>query len=105
MDLIHIEGKPYALLPMHEYRRLVSRNNDADGNIPQEILDQIIAGQDHPLKILRNWRGQTQKELAESSGLSRPYLAEIEAGHKPGSLAAMKTLSAALDVPLELLLT
>lgn len=104
MDLIHIEGKPYVLLPMQDYRRLINRNNDANSDIPPEILDQLTGGTEHPLKVLRNWRGITQKDLAGASGLSRPYIAEIEAGHKPGSLTAMRALAAALNVPIEMLI-
>ncbi len=95
-DLLHIQGKPYVLVPLHDYRALTSENRDSD--LPAGILDQIAAKQQHPVKTLREYRAMTQADLAKKSGLSRPYLTEIETGKKDGSLRAMKALAAALNV-------
>lgn len=102
-DLIHIQGKAYVLVPLHEYRSLRSRPRPEEGNLPAAIIEQLCAGPDTPLKILRKHRGLTQIDLAAASGVSRPYLAEIETGRKQGSLSAMKLLASALQVPLGLL--
>lgn len=103
-DLIHVDGKPFVLVPLHDYRRLINGENVADSNIPDDILDQIALGQTHPVKILRKFRGLTQMELATAAGLSRPYLTEIETKKKPGSLGAIKALAVALHVPASLLI-
>lgn len=95
-DLLHIQGKPYVLVPLHDYRELTS--GDSESDLPDEILDQLSAGQDHPVKIIRNFRGLTQAELARASGISRPYLTEIETRKKDGSLRAMKAIAEALNV-------
>lgn len=100
-DLLHIQGKPYVLVPLHDYRSMSHSSPESD--LPSEVLDQILARQDSPLKIVRKHRGLTQKELADLSGLSRPYLTEIETGKKDGSIRAMKTLADALKVELSLL--
>lgn len=98
-DLLHIQGKPYALVPLHEYRAMVNgageQYNDA---LPQDILDQLCARTEHPVKILRQYRGLTQAELAGEAALSRTYLTEIETGKKEGSLAAIRALADALRV-------
>lgn len=96
-DLLHIQGKPYVLVPLHDYRALTSVPSDED-TLPPEILDALAAGQETPVRILRKFRGLTQAELADKAGLSRPYLTEIESRKKNGSVRAMKAIAQALDV-------
>lgn len=103
-DLLHIQGRPYMLVPLHDYRAMSSGNNVAESDLPDEILDAIHGRTAHPVKIVRKHRGMTQDDLAAASGLSRPYLAEIETGRKDGSVGAIKMLAAALNVPAGLLL-
>ncbi len=100
-DLLHIQGKPYVLVPLHDYRELTDTNTKSQ--LSESILDQISARQEHPIKIIRKYRGMTQSELAEASGISRPYLTEIETGKKDGSLRAMKAIAEALDVNIGIL--
>lgn len=95
-DLLHIQGKPYVLVPLHDYREISS--NGTSSNLPGDILDQLSAQQEHPIKIIRKFREMTQADLAEASGISRPYLTEIETGKKDGSIRALKTLAEALGV-------
>lgn len=95
-DLLHIQGKPYVLMPLHDYRELTS--SSGENALPDDILNSLAARQDHPVKIIRTFRGMTQNELAKESGISRPYLTEIETGKKDGSLRAMKSIAQALGV-------
>ncbi|MEM7679545.1 MAG: helix-turn-helix transcriptional regulator [Pseudomonadota bacterium] len=95
-DLLHIQGKPYVLVPLHDYREMTSNDNDAD--LPADVLDALAAGEKSPLKILRKHHGLTQADLAQRAGLSRPYLTEIETGKKDGSIRAMKQLAEVLGV-------
>jgi len=99
-DLLHIQGKPYVLVPMHEYRQMVSQAPDgaAAQALPDDILNQLTARQDSAIKILRKWRGLTQQQLADAANLSRPYLTEIEKGQKDGSVRAAKAIAEALNV-------
>lgn len=99
-DLLHIQGKPYVLVPLHDYRNL---SDGEDTTLPASVLDQLTARQESPLKILRKHRGLTQKDLADAAGISRPYLTEIETGKKDGSLRAMKSIAAILNVNVGLL--
>ncbi|MFP4097554.1 MAG: helix-turn-helix transcriptional regulator [Alphaproteobacteria bacterium] len=96
-DLLHIQGKPYVLVPLHDYRKMTSGDNNV--RLPDSVLDELSARQDHPIKIIRTYRGMTQADLARKAGISRPYLTEIETGKKDGSLRAMKSIADALDVP------
>lgn len=95
-DLLHIQGKPYVLVPLHDYRTMASSDNKS--KLPDDVLDQLAAQQESPVRILRKYRGMTQASLAEQAGISRPYLTEIETGKKDGSIRAMKALAQALDV-------
>ncbi len=95
-DLLHIQGKPYVLVPLHDYRAMTGTGND--NKLPDKILDALAAKQEHPVKILRQHRGLTQDALAKEAGISRPYLTEIETGKKDGSIRAMRALAEALDV-------
>lgn len=97
-DLLHLQGKPFVLVPLHEYRMLTGAREEKQAHLPQEILDAIYVREDHPVKIIRKHRGMTQDDLAHASGLSRPYLTEIETGKKTGSLGAIRALADALQV-------
>jgi mRNA interferase RelE/StbE len=54
-----------------------------------------------PVKVWREKRGRSQRELAAASGVSAGYLAEIETRRKPGSVAALASLARALEVQIE----
>lgn len=99
-DLLHIQGKPYVLVPLHDYRDMVSHEAE---DLPSDVLDALVAREESPIKILRKYRGMTQVELAKASGISRPYLTEIETGKKDGSIRAMRALAEALDVSIGVL--
>ena len=100
-DLLHIQGKPYVLVPLHDYRDMAGggKNNE----LPDDILDALTARQESPVKILRKHHGLTQADLANRAGISRPYLTEIETGKKDGSIRAMKALAEVLGVSVGML--
>jgi transcriptional regulator with XRE-family HTH domain len=57
------------------------------------------------LRQLRAKRDMTQEDLAKSAKVTRSYIALLERGHKKNpSLAIMKKLARALDVPVTELL-
>lgn len=95
-DLLHIQGKPYVLVPLHDFRTMTGGSSDA--SLPKDVLDKLTARQESPVKIVRKHRGLTQEELAKKAGISRPYLTEIETGKKDGSLRAMKNIAKVLNV-------
>ena len=51
------------------------------------------------LRELRSARGWTLEELAERSGLSKPFLSRLEAGDRRPSIAAVLTLARIYGVP------
>lgn len=96
-DLLHIQGKPYVLVPLHDFRALTNAPSSNE-ELPNNILDALTARQETPVRILRKYRGLTQADLADKAGLSRPYLTEIESGKKNGSVRAMKAIAKALQI-------
>jgi transcriptional regulator with XRE-family HTH domain len=64
-----------------------------------------ILDDESPVKVWREKRGLTQRELAEQAAVSPSYLAEIETGKKPGSAVALRKLSRVLAIPMENLLS
>lgn len=48
--------------------------------------------------------GLTQEALSEASGISKPYLSQIEGGKRDGSTKVLSAISKALDVPVGLLI-
>jgi DNA-binding XRE family transcriptional regulator len=72
-------------------------------------IDQLQAG-DIPLetpmtlKGIREFRGLTQTQLGEKTGIAQGYIALLENNKREGTLSTMKKLANALDVPLDLIL-
>ena len=74
----------------------VARRDYLAGDEMRRILDD-----ESPVKVWREKRGLSQRELAERAGVSSSYLAEIETGKKPGSAEALRKLSRVLVIPME----
>lgn len=68
--------------------------------IPADSVERILDGES-PVRVFRDLRGLTQKDLAEASGVNRVYIAEIETGKKRGSANALKALAEALRVSVD----
>ncbi|WP_415108816.1 helix-turn-helix domain-containing protein [Propioniciclava sp.] len=51
------------------------------------------------IKHFREARGMTQEDLSRAALLSRPYVANVEAGRKRPSVRAVARIAAALRVP------
>jgi DNA-binding XRE family transcriptional regulator len=104
-----IDGKAYVLLSEEDYEDLV------DGLHAQAIMARIAAGEetwplelvmelsetDSRIRTYRTYRKLSVSELAEAAGISQPYLSEIEAGKKTGSVDVLKRIAAALKVDLD----
>lgn len=70
--------------------------------VPEEAR-RILDGES-PVRVWREKRGIKQRTLAEAAEVSASYLAEIEAGKKPGSSGALQRIANVLEMPLEHLL-
>ena len=70
-----------------------ARRNYLSAREARRLLDG-----ESPVKVWREKRGRSQRELATAAGVSAGYLAEIETGRKSGSAAALARLAKALQV-------
>lgn len=104
-QIIEREGKPeYAqdLEAAREARRELDSGEDE--LIPAEMVEKLIAGDEHPLKIWREYRGITQEALGREAGVGKSYISQIEAGNKSGSARVLKALADTLNVDIDDLL-
>jgi len=65
-----------------------------------ELVLRLVAGE-HPVRIWREHRAVSSQTLAETAGISRSYIAEIEGHKKPGSIAAYRRMATALGVTVD----
>jgi DNA-binding Xre family transcriptional regulator len=72
----------------------VTRGQEA---VPIEVVDRLVAGES-PLKVWREYRGLSQRALAERTGLNFAYLSQIETGTRKGPVRTMKKLAEALGL-------
>ena len=79
-----------------KFGKKVARRDYMTGDELRRILDD-----ESPVKVWREKRGLSQRALAEQSGVSPSYLAEIETGKNPGSADALRKLSRVLENPME----
>ena len=118
VQVIEKEGKPeWVVIPYELYLQLVEqaemaqdlRDFDAikasiargeEEIVPSEVTYALLDGQ-NPLKVWREYRGLTQKELAKVAEISVPYLSQIETGKRTGSTAVLANLAEALDLTLD----
>jgi DNA-binding XRE family transcriptional regulator len=110
-------GEEMVVIPKADYDELLRRANDAaedaadaaiydarkaelqhDTKLPAEVSMAILRG-DSRLRALRKWRGLTQNNVAEKSGLTQGFLSDLEARRRIASADTIGKLAAALDVP------
>ena len=125
VQFIHTPGgDDLAVLPRNEYDRLVAlaaevqedasasrivRNSmralkeGRDVVLPKSVADRLANG-GNAVRVIREWRGLIQGELAVAVGISQNYLSEIETGRRKGPAELQKKFARALGVPLDLLI-
>ena len=108
------DGAPkYAVVPVAEYERLVEAEEmladvraydaskaRADEQLPLALVDRLLAGE-REVRVFREHRGLTQAELAEATGISVPYLSQIEARRRRPSTAVLHRLAGRLGVTID----
>lgn len=117
-------GDDLAVLPRNEYDRLVTLAAEAQEDaaasrivrnstravkegrevvLPKSIVDRLTEGE-NAVRVIREWRGMIQGELAVAAGISQNYLSEIENGRRKGPAELQKKFARALGVPVDLLI-
>lgn len=117
-------GDDLAVLPRNEYDRLVALAAEAQEDaaasrivrnsgravkegrevvLPKAVVDRLTDGE-NAIRVIREWRGMIQGELAVAAGISQNYLSEIESGRRKGPAELQKKFARALGVPIDLLI-
>jgi transcriptional regulator with XRE-family HTH domain len=60
-------------------------------------------GKPSPIRAWREYRNLTQDALSEASGISKPYLSQIESGKRNGTFKKLAAIAKALSVPVDIL--
>lgn len=118
IQLIERDGKPeWAILPYEEYLKLLEQaemledirdydaakaelENGKDELIPSEVVEALLDGE-NPIKVWREYRGLTQQQLADTAGISKPYLSQIETAKRKGTMDILSAIAKALNVSLD----
>jgi len=100
-------------IPRAEYDRLVADSEmladlaaydaaraEAGEGMPLAVFSRIVSGE-NPVKVIREWRGLAQAELARRAELHRVQLHDIETGKSRGSVDTLKAIAVALGVGME----
>ena len=82
-------------------QQLNSVESDAAANVPEEVSERIREGE-NPVRVVRQYRLMTQKDLSDLCGIRPNHISAIERGMSYG-LKTAKRLADALDVPVDLL--
>lgn len=100
IQYICVDGTPrFAVVPIELWDRLsrLPEVTSTTDPAPRAAHAALLAG-DHPLKAWRSARRLTHQELADRSGVSRPYIALIETDKRAGTLDTFERLARVLDV-------
>ena len=112
----------FAILPRKDYEALLARAAEADENagtarlvararkeiaagsplLPKDVADRLANGE-NAVRVLREWRGETQTYLSIRTNLSQGHISYIENGRRVGTPAALRLIADVLKVPLDLL--
>ncbi|HET9589492.1 MAG TPA: helix-turn-helix transcriptional regulator [Anaerolineales bacterium] len=71
-----------------------------DELIPSEVVFAILDGK-NPVKVWREYRRLTQQQLADTAGISKPYLSQIETGKRTGTPEVLSAIARALNISLD----
>lgn len=118
IQVIKQDDKPeWAVIPYETYLELVEKaemlldiqdydsakaslERGDDELVPSEIVYAILDGE-NAIKVWREFREMPQQELAEKSGISKPYLSQLETNKRKGSVEVLSAIAKTLNISLE----
>jgi DNA-binding XRE family transcriptional regulator len=107
-------GGRMVVLPEAEYKKLAEAAKDAadaeavrefnarlaaseEELMPAEFANRIIDGE-NKIRVWREFRAITARDLAEKAEISASFLSQIENGERDGSFETIKKIAAALRI-------
>ena len=117
VQIIEKDGNPeWAVIPYRTYQQLLEdaemlqdvRDYDAamqaiaEGEelIPGEVVYALLDGE-NAIRVWRQYRGMTQRQLAKVAEISVPYLSQLELGKRKGSTSVLSAIARGLDLTLD----
>lgn len=111
------DGEEMIVLNRKDYEAMIARIEDLEDSlavadferklaageeelISAEYVNRMSEGES-PIRVWREVRGMTAKDLAAAAGISAAYLSEIETGKKDGSVATLKAIVDVLKIDLD----
>jgi len=114
--MVEIVGEKKAALHISDYERLLDlaedradvlaaeqaaeRRHAGEEYLPAEMVDRILTGE-NPLRVWRQYRNLSLKQLAEKSGIGLSYISELERSLKNGPGRVWVKLARALNVTVD----
>ena len=110
-------GERLVILPEADYESLIARAEHAEDiaafdvhqrrvaageeeSIPSAMMKRLIEGES-PIRVWREHRGLSAAGLARQTGLSAPYISQIETGAREPGIKALKSIAQALGVDVD----
>lgn len=107
-------GEEMVILSRADYDRLVEAVEDlaaydeakrklASGEeemLPSAMVDRLTSGE-NTVRIWREHRGLSVKQLAEKADVSAAYISQIEGGKREGTVSTLRKVADALGVALD----
>lgn len=111
------DGKvEYFIVPKKDFEHLMELAEDAKDlqaakkfnparqeTFPEEVADRLFDGE-NKLRVYREYRKQSRKELAKKVGISESYISHMELGKRKGSAGKLKKIAEALNIEVDLLI-
>ncbi|MDK1490507.1 helix-turn-helix transcriptional regulator [Sinorhizobium sp. 7-81] len=113
-------GDRMVVMPEDEYRKLAKAAEMAEDEadiaaverfharlasgdeelIPAEFVNRMLDGENR-IKVWREYRAMTLRDLAAKADVSPAYLSQIESGKRDGTFDTIKKIAAALDITVD----
>jgi len=88
------------LQDVRDYDAAMQAIAEGEELIPSEVVDALVDGE-NPIRVWREYRGMTQKQLARVAEISVPYLSQLESGKRKGSTSVLSAIAKGLDLTLD----
>ena len=116
LETIERNGQKFVLVPIEQYNQALEdletledirefervKTLDEEA-FPSEVVDRLVLNDENPIKVFREYRGLTQEQLAEKTGIQSTDLATMETGQKSGSVKSLKLIAEALNLDADLI--
>ena len=116
LETIERNGQKFVLVPIEKYNRVLEdlemledirdfeRVKTLDGEaFPSEVVDRLVLNNENPIKVFREYRGLTQEQLAEKTGIQPIDLVSMETGETSESAKSLKLIAEALNLDVNLI--